>query len=227
MAGGAISHTDKFVPALGYRGLTSLYDPLLRWTMREPTFRAKLIRGSRIRSGDRVLDLGCGTGSLTIAVKQTRPESGVVGIDADKEVLAIAQAKASAAHLKLDFYQGYADRLPFPENSFDRVLSSLLFHHLSSEAKRRALEESLRVLRPGGELHIVDWGKPANGFMRLAFLAVQVLDGFATTAESVKGVLPRFVEAAGFEDIRETGSLSTIFGTLRFYQGRKRPDSAL
>jgi SAM-dependent methyltransferase len=109
---------------------------------------------------------------------------------------------------------------------FDRVVSSLLFHHLSRESKERTLDEVFRVLRPGGEFHMVDWGRPRNAFMRVAFLAVQLLDGFPTTRDNVNGLLPRLLIKAGFQEVREIADLSTVAGTLSLYSARKPQDDS-
>jgi len=211
-----------YVPALGYRWLTPLYDPLLRLTTRETKFKRALLRQARIRSGHRVLDLGCGTGTLTSLINSTCPEAEVIGLDADKRILEIARRKAARAGLSLRLDHGMAYALPYTDNSFDRVLSSLLFHHLTREDKLSALREVLRVLRPGGELHIADWGKPQNGLMRLAFLGVQLLDSFHTTADNVKGLLPELCAVAGLQDVEETARYATLFGTLSLYRARSR-----
>ncbi|MHB1242982.1 MAG: class I SAM-dependent methyltransferase, partial [Gaiellaceae bacterium] len=97
---------------------------------------------------------------------------------------------------------------------------SLLFHHLTLDGKRATLAEARRVLRPGGELHIADWGRPHDPLMRAAFLPVQLLDGFATTADNVRGALPALVAAAGFDPVRETRRRRTAFGTLTFLRAQ-------
>jgi ubiquinone/menaquinone biosynthesis C-methylase UbiE len=117
--------------------------------------------------------------------------------------------------------QGMVYALPYPDNSFDHVFSSLLFHHLSRDNKLRALRETFRVLRPGGKLHVTDWGKAANPFMRALFLLVQVLDGFSTTADNINGLLPSFFNQVGFEDVVLMRQYLTVFGTLCLYDGRK------
>jgi ubiquinone/menaquinone biosynthesis C-methylase UbiE len=149
-----------YIPALGHEALTPLYDPLLRWVMREEQFKRYLIQQAQIQSGYRVLDLGCGTATLTIRVKQAHPEAEVVGLDGDAQVLKIGRQKATRAGVAITLDEGMAYQLPYPEASFDRVLSSLVFHHLTHEDKEHALRESWRVLKPAGEIHIVDFGKP-------------------------------------------------------------------
>jgi ubiquinone/menaquinone biosynthesis C-methylase UbiE len=111
--------------------------------------------------------------------------------------------------------------LPYADASFDRVISSLLFHHLARENKERTLREISRVLRPKGMLHVADWGKAQNLPMRVAFLLVQMLDGFTTTADNVRGLLPELIRAAGFESVQESVRYITIVGTLSLYEARK------
>ena len=114
-----------------------------------------------------------------------------------------------------------ANASPYTDNCFDRVLSSLLFHHLTQEEKLRALQEAMRVLHPGGGLHIADWGKAEDWRMRTAFLLVQCLDGFKTTSDNVLGRLPELLRQAGFASVREPARVRTIFGILSFYQAEK------
>jgi ubiquinone/menaquinone biosynthesis C-methylase UbiE len=212
---------SHYISALKYNWLTSLYDPLIRWTIQEKKFKSQLVKQAGIQPGQRVLDLGCGTATLTILVKQVHPESNVVGLDGDEKALEIGARKVRGAGLDIQLRNGISYEMDFPDNSFDRVLSSLLFHHLTSENKRRTLAEIHRVLKPEGELHIADWGKAQNVLMRAAFYLVQILDGFATTAENVGGKLPKYISQAGFKDVIEKQHLMTIFGTLSLYVGTK------
>jgi ubiquinone/menaquinone biosynthesis C-methylase UbiE len=209
---------DQYIPALGRDWLTPLYDPLQRWVMREDQFKRHLIRQAQIEPGHRVLDLGCGTGTLTILIKQTHPQSDVVGLDGDPTILAIARAKATKAGVDIAFDHGMAFQMPYPDHSFDRVLSSLVLHHLTTENKQRALREVFRVLRPGGEVHVVDFGKPHTVWARIIS---RIMRRFEQVGDNIKGVLPTMFRQAGLDRVAETARYATLFGTLSLYQGQK------
>jgi ubiquinone/menaquinone biosynthesis C-methylase UbiE len=136
------------IPTLRLRPLTAAYDPLLRWTMREKAFKDRLLQQATIAAGQRVLNLGAGIGTLALMAKQRFPRAEVVGLDGDDAVLALARDKAARASLGVTFDRGLSFALPYPDASFDRVLSSLLFHHLTRDQKARTLREAIRVLRP-------------------------------------------------------------------------------
>ncbi|MBX3703100.1 MAG: methyltransferase domain-containing protein [Steroidobacteraceae bacterium] len=209
---------EAFVPALGYRWLTPLYDVVVRATTRERRFKRALIGQAGILPGQRVLDLATGTGTLAIWIKQAQPAAEVTGVDVDPEILARAERKARLAHAEISLRQARSDTLPFPARYFDRVMSSLFFHHLTWQDKVRTAGELFRVMRPGAELHVADWGRPANPLMRGLFLAVQCLDGFATTRDNVAGRLVGLFEQAGFREVAESRRFSTVLGTLSLYR---------
>ena len=210
-----------YIPALRYRWLTRFYDPIVRATTRESAFKRELVEQAHLQHEHRILDLGCGTGTLAIMIKDSCPGAEVVGIDGDAEVLAIARTKVALTGGTVQFDPGVATQLPYGLASFDRVLSSLLFHHLHRAEKMIALREAFRVLKPGGELHIADWGRPDGVLMRVAFLPLQILDGFATTSDSVDGVLPGLMREAGLADVAITTRYKTVFGPLSLYRGTK------
>lgn len=214
-----------FIPAAGRRGLTRFYDPVVRRSMREAEFKGRLVRQLGLRPGDRVLDLGCGTGTLLAMMATACPEAEMVGIDADAEVLARAGEKASRADVKVELRLATATALPFADGRFDHVVSSLLLHHLTREGKLAALREARRVLKPGGGFHLADFEEPANWLMRLAFLSVRLLDGFGPTADNVNGRLPELGRWAGFAGWTRTASYSTVFGTLSLFHATKPADA--
>lgn len=215
------SSQRQYIPALRFDSLTRFYDPIVRWTVRESTFKQRLVEQARIQDGHKVLDLGCGTGTLSLLAKTSCAHAQVVGLDGDAAILEIARKKAAAASMEIAFDGGSAFDLPYEDNSFDRVISSLVFHHLTRQNKISAFRQVFRVLRPGGELHIADWGKPANILMRAAFVPVQLLDGFETTSDNVRGMLPEFSREVGFEGLNQATEFNTIFGTLQLYGFRK------
>lgn len=213
--------TDRYIPALAYRWLTPLYDPVVQWTTRERAFKTELLRQAHLRAGDQVLDLACGTATLTIAAKQTRPDAEIIGVDGDGEILGRARTKAREAGVALNFDRALSQRLPYADSRFDTVLSSLFFHHLDRKAKLATLREAQRVLKPGGWLRVADWGRAGNPLMRALFLLVQVLDGFETTADNVAGRLPEFMADAGFVEVSEVRRFATPLGTISLYAARK------
>ena len=213
--------SDAYIPALRYSWLTSIYDPVVRWTTRESTFKSALLAQADIQPGEKILDLGCGTATLTIAIKVACAEADVVGLDGDPKILEIAAKKAADVGVKISLDQGYSYELPYADNTFHRVVSSLFFHHLTTANKRRTLAEVERVLIPGGEFHLADWGKAQNIIMRGVFFIVQFLDGFETTTANVQGRLPAMIEDAGFQDVRKTAEFATPLGTISILSTKK------
>ncbi len=215
------SRRRAYTPALRFHALTGWFDALMARTVKEARFRQLLLDQLDAEPGHRVLDLGCGTGTLAILLKRRAPEVEVIALDADSKALRIARRKADAAGVKIEFCEALAWEARLPAGSFDRVVSSLVFHHLRFDDKRRALLTARDWLRPGGELHVADWGRAQNALMRIAFLGVQLLDGFETTAENVRVGLVPALRSAGFEAVRETHREMTIFGTLSLYRARR------
>ena len=210
--------SEPYVHALRFRSLTRFYDRVLRATLKEEKFKGLLVEQARVRPGHGVLDLGCGTGTLTILLKQAAPQATVVGLDGDPEALGLAREKAAREGVEIQFHEALAWDAPFETASFDRVVSSLVFHHLTTANKRRTLRKIREWLRPGGELHVADWGRAQDLLMRLAFLPVQLLDGFETTSDNVRGLLVPLIREAGFEEVAETHRERTVFGTLSLYR---------
>ncbi len=212
-----------YLPALRFPALTRFFDPLVGLAMPERRFKGALVAQADPKPGERILDVGCGTGTLALMVKETEPEAGVVGLDADQEILDRARAKAGEAGVEIRLDEGLSTELPYEDRSFDRVLSTLFFHHLSGPDKRRTAAEIARVLRPGGELHVADWGRQPDPLMRAAITGVRLFDGFEPTRDNVAGAIPEIFEEAGLEQPAETRRFRTMFGSLSLYRAR-RPD---
>lgn len=210
-----------YVPALGYHWLTPYYDAVVGATTRERTFKKVLIKQARIEPGQQVLDLASGTGTLTIWIKQHQPQATVTGVDADPTILSLASSKALKANVSVQFIRALSHSLPYPVAHFDRVVSSLFFHHLSWEDKVRTTHEVFRVLKPGATLHVADWGQATNVLMRGLFLFIQLLDGFKSTQDNVAGKLIPLFEEAGFVEVKQRQTFTTVYGTMALYSAVK------
>lgn len=210
-----------YIPALRFAWLTPAYDVVVAATTRERTFKRALIEQAQLGPGQRVLDLGCGTGTLAVQMARGVPDAIVTGVDGDPSVLKRARHKADKRGARVRFDHALAGALPYVEGTFQRVVSSLFFHHLVWPEKERAAREAFRVLAAGGELHVADWGRARGPLMRGTFFAIQMLDGFQNTRDHAAGRLPVAFESAGFVGVEETKTFSTIWGTLSLYRAVK------
>lgn len=211
----------EYIPALGYDWLTGFYDLTIRVTMPERRFRNRLIENLSLKKGDRVLEFGFGTGQNLLLAKKRLQQTEIVGLDIDPRVKSIAERKLARENLEIPLFLYDGKVFPFADDYFDTVYSSLVFHQLDLATKGQCLKEIARVLRPNGLLVIGDWGKPKSRLMRFPFYVIQLLDGFATTNDNVRGLMPVFMKKAGFRNVEETSYLNTAVGVYCFYRGNK------
>lgn len=211
----------KYIPALRFHWLTPYYDVIAGTTIRERSFKQALIKQADPEPGQQVLDLASGTGTLAIWIKQYQPHATVIGVDADPAILSLAIHKAQQANVSVQFDRALSFSLPYQAEQFDRVMSSLFFHHLSWEEKESTTQELFRVLKPGAELHVADWGPATNIVMRGVFLLEQLFDGFKNTQDNVSGKIPTLFEQAGFIEVSQRQTFDTIFGTMALYSATK------
>lgn len=216
-----MSKAQEYIPALGHDWLTGFYDLTIKITMPEKRFRNRLINELSLEKGGKVLEFGFGTGQNLILAKKICGDIEILGLDIDSKVRAIAERKIEKENLTIPLFLYDGGVFPFENNSFDKIYSSLVFHQLDTATKKNCLREIRRVLRPKGLLVIGDWGKPKSRLMRIPFYAIQLLDGFETTDDSVKGRLPEFMAGSGFIDIEETSHINTAVGVYCFYKGIK------
>lgn len=181
------------------------YDPFVSLLTlgRRTRLRRTTVALAQIQPGEQILEVGCGTGDVALAASVHVGETGsVVGIDPSPEMIAVARAKAGRAARVVDFQMGAIEALPFPDHTFDVVLSSLMMHHLPDDLKREGLAEVARVLKPGGRLLIVDMKRPTGRPGR-------VLTALAMHGNMRSGIqdLPPMLHMAGFSgvDTGETG----------------------
>jgi ubiquinone/menaquinone biosynthesis C-methylase UbiE len=208
---------DDYIPALSYRFLTPFYDFIQKYIVRDVLYKNILIKQADIRAGHRVLDLGCGTGTLAIMVKQAHPATEVVGLDADPDMLKVASYKSRQLNAPVKFDIGFTNRLPYPDASFDRVLSSIMIHHLKTPDKKETAREVFRVLKPGGQLHILDFGKPVTWYGKILG---PFLHRFEEANDNIDGSLPVFFAEPGLRT-QIIDNYWTFFGDLAFLKGEK------
>ena len=174
-----------------------------------------VIELAQVKAGERVLDVGCGTGNLTLTAKSyAGPQGAVYGIDAAPEMIAAAQQKAAQAGMQVNFQVGLMEALDFEEGSFDVVISRLAIHHLPDDLKERGFAEMLRVLKPDGRALIADFTLPSNPLLR--HLSAAAVGGHMMQTDI--GILPRMMEAAGFVEVRSGPTRSRFLG---YVSGRK------
>jgi ubiquinone/menaquinone biosynthesis C-methylase UbiE len=207
-----------YLPAAGLHALLPWYDLLTRLLGMRKNYD-RLIAQADLVDGLSVLEIGCGTGNVTVHAKRLHPATELVGLDPDPQALIRAQRKAVGLSA-IRFERGYAQNLPFADGEFDRVLSSMMLHHLDGETKAATAAEVFRVLRPGGTLHVLDVG----GHMTAA-------DGFAArrmlrsthAVGNLGDALPRLLRDAGFDCDEVATQRNRFMGRLTFYRAT-RPD---
>jgi ubiquinone/menaquinone biosynthesis C-methylase UbiE len=191
-----------FLPAAGHDYFLPVYDPLTS-ILGVNRARRALLDQAGLRAYHRVLDVGCGTGTLAIAIKRDYPSVDVIALDPDPKALARAERKAFRARVSIRFDQGFADRLTYRDETFDRVFSSLMFHHLEHDDKEKALSEIRRVLKPGGRLEFLDFdGSNVNRRLK----------------DNAEQQILKLLERAGLVNATRTGRKTSLIGRLAFYQ---------
>ena len=203
----------EFLPAAGRDVFLPLYDPLVS-LMGFGRASQELVSQANIERGQCVLDIGCGTGTLIVRLKQQYPAVQVVGLDPDAKALRRARKKAGRAGVSVQLDHGFADELPYRERSFDRVFSSFMFHHLDEHEREKTSREVLRVLRPGGSFHLLDFvvdyaDGAAHGFFE------RLIGGHALMKTNTNERLLQLIRRAGFTHVTRIKEGSMLFGLMR------------
>lgn len=214
---------QTFTPALGKAWLTPAYDAAIALMTREKVWRTALVRAIEPRCGMRILDIGCGTGALLLALSVAEPGADLAGLDPDPSVLARAKRKARKSKARIGFSEGFLGEANLPDGwQPDVVTSSLVLHQVPMAEKRRILSQAFGILPVGGRLVIADYGLQRTKLMRTLFRnAVQRLDGIEDTTPNADGVLPLLMEQAGFEDVRETKFVPTVTGSISIFSANR------
>lgn len=217
-----MSAPQSFTPALGYHWLTPVYDTAIRVLTREATWRRRLVNEIALKPGQRLLDVGCGTGSLAVMLADSQPTAAIHGLDPDPLVLARAAKKASTTGTAVAWHTGFlSDDFIEVHGPFDVVTSSLVLHQVAKDEKARMILAMKSALAPAGKLVIADYGLQRTRAMRIFFrVTVQALDGVADTQPNADNILPSLMKSAGFASVAETAVVSTPTGSISIYVAR-------
>jgi len=205
----------EFLPAAGHDVFLPLYDPVVSFMGFDRT-RRELISGANIEPDHHILDIGCGTGTLVVKLKRQYASAQVVGLDPDPKALRRARIKAARAAVSVQLDQGFADQLPYKKESFDRIFSSFMFHHLNEQERENMLREVLRVLKPAGLFYLVDFvvDHASHGFLDRLFRShAQMKDN---SNERILGLMSH----TGFTNPVKVKEGNMLFGLLctAYYQ---------
>src|SRR3990170_5260340 len=194
--------------------LTPFYDSIIKIFAFEK-FYQKIAKQIPPDKTVQILDVGCGTANLAIAIKKRSPNAEILGIDPDEKILKIAKEKIQKEKLNIKLVKAFAQKLPLKQNSFDYVVSSFAIHHIPSHLKNQAFYEMYRVLRSGGTILIIDIGKPKN---LLAKIAGTALSFFEAVGPNLWGYIPKALKEVGFDNVKE---IESKFGLISFYKASK------
>ena len=203
MGAGASDGRRTYIPAATYDWLLPLYDVFGRLFGSEAAHR-QLVDQVDVEPGQHVLDIGCGTGNLTLLIKRLHPGADVVGLDPDPKALVLARRKAEERSSTVRFDQGFSDELPYAEASFDRVFSAFMLHHLALDVKEKTLREARRVLRSGGAFYALDFAG-TSGIIAHLFRHAHLGDQHR---------IPALMRDAGFAEVTELAPRDTILGRV-------------
>jgi len=212
----------QYTPPLGHAALTPLYDVAIRYLTREKTWRSALAKQIDLNVGDRLLDVGCGTGSLLIDLAKSCPDTELIGIDPDEQALAAARAKAREGGVSVQFIPGFLENAKLPAGWYpNKISSSLMFHQVPYAEKSMIVDQMRGLLAQDGEIHVADYALQKTRMMRSAYrMTVQSLDGVEDTQHNADGILERILVSEGFITDK-TMSFSSLTGSISLFKAVK------
>lgn len=188
----------KYIPPLEWPIMTPVYDFACALSGLGPRFKTKVLNTVELRDKMMVADIGCGTGIFLKIAKERYPRVQFIGLDPDKQALAIAKRRMVRANLEVELKESFAESLPLSDHSVDISFSTLAFHHMPDSVKYGTVKEIHRILKNGGRVIIGDFGKTKSTLLGkiLFFEKLEYIEG------NFKGLIPRYMKDAGFKNIK-------------------------
>jgi ubiquinone/menaquinone biosynthesis C-methylase UbiE len=220
-----MDNNRDFTPALPFLWA---YDLVVAADTRERVWRGALLRQLDPRSSDVIADIGCGTGSFLALLGRAAKSAKLIGVDPDERILRRARRKLEAAGLVVSLKRGYLREVSamLAGTGINKIASSLVFHQVPVEEKRAGLSSIYSALKPGGELHIADFGLQRTSLMRSLFKIVQYVDGYEHTQPNADGILPSLMKEVGFAQVNETAVIPTLTGSISLYRAIRSPSGS-
>lgn len=215
-----MTNAPSFTPAAGRFVSTAIYDRGVALLAREHVWRNMLLDLLAPAANEKIIDVGCGTGSLAILLKQRQPAATIIGLDPDPEALAIAMEKARQAGVEIEWHQGFAhDAASF--GPVDKAVSSLVFHQVPLAGKRTGLAAMFASVGEGGSVYIADYASPSGWAMRQAFRFIQLIDGRADTQPNADGFLEAELAKLAGRPVPAAFALDAPTGTISIFAATK------
>lgn len=188
----------KIAPAMINNHFTRYYDFFVDTFFVGKQLQKKTLELINLKKEGSLVDIGCGTGTLVLLLKEKYPGAVISAVDPDKNVLVVARNKAKKKNLHVNFLQSGGESLPFPDKSFDVVTSSLAFHHMPLEIKEKTVSEIKRVLKNDGIFYLIDIGRPSNFLWKVLCRLASIVEPREYLKDNLQGGIPLLLQAEGF-----------------------------
>lgn len=211
-------HGIPHVPPAAFRFMTGWYDALTETFGFGKKLKRRALDMLGAKDGDTILDVGCGTGTLLALAAEAFPHSRLIGVDPDRDALAIARRKLAGVGSRVRLEEASAEKLPLADMSVDACVSTLAFHHMPRLTKEKAIKEIYRTLKRGNAFLLADFGRPRSILSTVLLWIGSFVDGRENMQANLEGVLPRYLSESGFS----VSEAAKPYRGVEFLLARKR-----